>query len=146
WLYGLSLGTSALFFLSGLGSNPILLFIFSTGYMLIPLIAVLIVQKITYKEAVARPLLLTGRPNWWWPFAMVLPLLFVALTALVASSFPGVTLDLGMENYLSTVDATTSATMNDLFQKLPFHPLWLLAGQSLIGGITVNAVLGFGEE
>src|SRR5699024_8144281 len=84
--------------------------------------------------------------NWWWPFAMVLPLLFVALTALVASSFPGVTLDLGMENYLSTVDATTSATMNDLFQKLPFHPLWLLAGQSLIGGITVNAVLGFGEE
>lgn len=146
WLYGLSFGISALFFLSGLGGNPILLFLFMTGYMLIPLITVLIVQKLIYKEAVARPLLLTGRPNWWWPFAMVLPLLFIGLTALVASLFPGVTLDLGMENYISTVDATTSATMNDLFQKLPFHPLWLLAGQSLIGGITINAILGFGEE
>lgn len=146
WLYGLSFGISALFFLSGLGSNPIFLFIFMTGYMLLPLITVLIVQKLIYKEAVARPLLLTGRPNWWWPIAMLLPLLFIGLTALVASLFPGVTLDLGMENYISTVDATTSATMNDLFQKLPFHPLWLLAGQSLIGGITINAIFAFGEE
>jgi|SRR5690625_1596041 len=146
WLYGLSFGISALFFLSGLGSNPILLFIFMTGYMLIPLITVLIVQKLIYKEAIARPLLLTRRPNWWWPFAMVLPLLFIGLTALVASLFPGVTLDLGMENYISTVDATTSATMNELFQKLPFHPLWLLAGQSLLGGITINAIFAFGEE
>src|SRR5690625_4755344 len=146
WLYGLSFGISALFFLSGLGSNRILLFIFMTGYMLIPLITVLIVQKLIYKEAIARPLLLTRRPNWWWPFAMVLPLLFIGLTALVASLFPGVTLDLGMENYISTVDATTSATMNELFQKLPFHPLWLLAGQSLLGGITINAIFAFGEE
>ena len=85
------------------------------GYMLIPLIAVLIVQKIIYKEAVARPLLLTGLLNWWWPFAMIFPLLLVGLAALVAILFPGITLDLGMGNYLSTVDATTAATMNDLF-------------------------------
>src|SRR5690625_2633141 len=116
------------------------------GYMFIPLIAVLIVQKLIYKEAVARPLLLTTRPNWWWPFAMIFPLLLVGLTALIAILFPGVTLDLGMENYLSTVDATTSAIMNDLFQTLPFHPLWLLAGQSFIGGITINAIFAFGEE
>src|SRR5699024_8504095 len=36
--------------------------------------------------------------------------------------------------------------MNDLFEMLPFHPLWLLAGQSLVGGITINAILAFGEE
>lgn len=142
WLYGLSFGISTLFFLSGLGSNTMLLFIFMTGYMFIPLIAVLIVQKLMYKEAIARPLLFTGRPNKWWLVAMVLPLLFVGLTALVASLFPGVTLDLGMENYINTVDPA----MNDLFQNLPFHPLWLLAGQSLIGGITINAILAFGEE
>jgi len=146
WLYGLSFGISALFFLSSLGSNPILLFIFMTGYMLMPLITVLIVQKLLYKEAIARPLLLTGRPNWWWPFAMIFPFLLVGLTALVASLFPGVTLDLGMEHYLNNLDATTSAAMNDLFLNLPFHPLWLLAGQSLIGGITINAIFAFGEE
>src|SRR5699024_965723 len=127
WLYGLSFGISALFFLSGLGNNLFTLYIFMLGYMFIPLIAVLIVQKIIYKEAVARPLLLTRRPNWWWLFAMIFPLLLVGLTALVAILFPGVTLDLGMENYISTVDPA----MNDLFQKLPFHPLWLLAGQGL---------------
>src|SRR5690625_326901 len=146
WLYGLSFGISTIFFLSGLGNNPFLIYIFMLGYMFIPLIAVLIVQKLIYKEAVARPLLLTTRPSWWWPFAMIFPLLLVGLTALVAILFPGVTLDLGMENYLSTVDATTSATMNDLFQTLPFHPLWLLVGQSLIGGITINAIFAFGEE
>src|SRR5690625_8044926 len=111
WLYGLSFGVSALFFISGFGSNTILLFIFTTGYMFFPLIAVLIVQKLIYKEKIIRPLLLKGRPTKWWPFAMVLPLLFVGLTALVASLLPAATLDLGMENYLSTVDATTVAVM-----------------------------------
>src|SRR5699024_2093731 len=132
--------------LSGLGNNPFLIYIFMLGYMLIPLIAVLIVQKLIYKEEIARPLLLTRRPNWWWPFAMIFPLILIGLTTLVAILFPGVTLDLGMGNYLSTVDATTSATMNNLFQTLPFHPLWLLAGQSFIGGITINAIFAFGEE
>lgn len=146
WLYGLSFGISALFFLSGLGSNPLLLMIFMTGYMFIPLITVLIVQKLIYKEAVAQPLLLTGRLNWWWPFAMILPLILVGFTALVAILFPGVTLDLGMGNYLSMVDSTTAAALNDLFEFLPFHPLWLLAGQSFIGGITINAIFAFGEE
>ena len=146
WLYGLSFGISTLFFISGLGSNTILLFIFTTGYMFFPLITVLIVQKLIYKETIIRPLLLKGRPNKWWPFAMVIPLLFVGLTALVASLIPGATLDLGMENYLSTLDATTAAVMDDLFQTLPFHPIWLLAGQSLIGGITINAIFAFGEE
>lgn len=146
WLYGLSFGISTIFFLSDLGNQPFLIYIFMLGYMFIPLISVLIVQKLIYKEAVARPLLLTRRPNWWWPFAMVLPLFFIGLTVLVAILFPGVTLDLGLENYISTVDGTTSETMNDLFKTLPFHPMWLLAGQSLIGGITINAIFALGEE
>src|SRR5699024_10007583 len=146
WLYGLSFGISTIFFISGLGNNPFLIYIFILGYMLIPLIAVLIVQKLIYKEAIARPLLLKRRPNWWWPFAMIFPLLLIGLTALIDILFPGVTLDLGMGNYLSTVDATTSATMNNLFQTLPFHPLCLLAGQSFIGEITINAIFAFGEE
>src|SRR5690625_6046424 len=82
WLYGLSFGISTLFFISGLGSNTILLFIFTTGYMFFPLITVLIVQKLIYKETIIRPLLLKGRTNKWWPFAMVIPLLFFELTAL----------------------------------------------------------------
>src|SRR5690625_1954928 len=146
WLYGLSFGISALFFLSGLGNNPFLLTTFMTVYMFFPLIAVLIVQKLIYKEAIARPLLLTGRPNWWWPAAMIIPLLLVGLTAWIAILFPGVTLDLGMENYLSMLDPETAAPMNDLFEMLPFHPLWLLVGEGLVGGITINAIFAFGEE
>ena len=146
WLYGLSFGIAALFFLSGLGNNILLLTLFMSGYMLFPLIAVLIVRKLIYKEAAVRPLLFRGRPNWWWPVSMILPLLLVGLTALVAILFPGVTLDLGMESYLSMLDPVSAASMNDLFEMLPFHPLWLLAGQSLVGGITINAILAFGEE
>src|SRR5699024_5157231 len=100
WVYGLRFGISTLFFISGLGSNTILRFIFTTWYMFFPLITVVIVQILSYKETSIRPLLRKGRPHEWWPLAMVMPLLFVGLTALVASLLPGATLDLGMENYL----------------------------------------------
>ncbi|WP_174613192.1 CPBP family intramembrane glutamic endopeptidase [Virgibacillus ihumii] len=146
WLYGLSFGIAGLFFLSGLGNNVILLSIFMTGYMFFPLIAVFIVQKLIYKETIARPLLLTGRPSWWWVVAAVFPLLLVGLTALVAVLFPGTTLDLGMETYISMLDPTAATAMTDLFEMLPFHPLWLLVGQAFIGGITINAIFAFGEE
>lgn len=149
WVFGLTYGISALFFLSGLGNNMIILTAFMMGYMFFPLIAVVIVQKLIYKEAIARPLLITGKPNWWWPVAMILPLLLVGVTALVASLFPGVALDLRMENYLkqiALVDPAAAATTKDLFDTLPFHPLWLLLGQSLIAGITVNTIFAFGEE
>src|SRR5699024_2823033 len=70
WLYGLSFGAAALFFATGLGNHILLLSIFMMGYMLMPLMAVLIVQKLVYKEKLVRPLLMAGRPNWWWLFAM----------------------------------------------------------------------------
>src|SRR5690625_7329507 len=87
WLYGLSFGISALFFLSGLGNNPFILTTFMTVYMFFPLIAVLIVQKLIYKKAIARQLLLTGRPNWCWPAAVTVPLFLVGLTELTAIFF-----------------------------------------------------------
>ncbi|MBY7144987.1 CPBP family intramembrane metalloprotease [Virgibacillus sp. NKC19-3] len=146
WLYVLTFGSASLFFLSGLGSNMPLLSIFMTVYMFFPLVTVFIVQKWIYKEAVARPLLFTGRLNWWWPAAAIFPLLLVGLTALVAVLFPGVTLDLGMEGYIDMLDTGTAAAMNDLFEMLPFHPLWLLLGQAIIGGVTINAIFAFGEE
>src|SRR5699024_9575008 len=49
-------------------------------------------------------------------------------------------------NYLNTLDPTASAEMEKLFKMLPFHPLWLLVGQGLLGGITINAIFAFGEE
>lgn len=146
WLYGLSFGAATLFFTTGFGNNIFLLTLFMLAYMLMPLVAVIIVQKIIYKEKVARPLLITGRPNWWWLFAMVFPLILVGLTAFVAILLPGVRLDLALENYIANLDMISAQNINQLFEVLPFHPLWLLVGQSLIAGITVNAIFAFGEE
>src|SRR5699024_9901479 len=146
WLYGLSFGIAALFFLSGLGNNILLLTLFMFVYMLFPLIAVLIVRKLIYKEAAVRPFLFSGRPDWWWHDSMILPLLLVGFTALGVSLFSGVSLDLGVECCVSMLDPVSAASMNDLFEMLPFHPLWLRAGESLVGGITINVILAFGEE
>ena len=99
-----------------------------------------------YKEAIARPLLLAGRLNWWWPVAAVLPILLVRFTALVAVLFPGITLDLEMENYIDMLDEDTASAINDLFKMLPFHPLWLFIGQAFVDGMTINALFAFGEE
>ncbi|HLR64221.1 MAG TPA: CPBP family intramembrane glutamic endopeptidase [Pseudogracilibacillus sp.] len=146
WLYGLSFGSAALFFMTGLGSHVFLLTAFMLLYMFMPFIAVLIVSKGIYKEKIARPLFLTGPFNWWWLLAICLPLLLVGITALFAPIFPSVTLDLSMSAYLNMLDDRSAQAMKDLFQVLPFHPLWLLIGQSLIAGITINALFAFGEE
>ncbi|WP_431803541.1 CPBP family glutamic-type intramembrane protease [Halobacillus andaensis] len=146
WLYGLSFGSGTLFFLSELASNSQLVGIFMTFYMLFPLIAAFIVQKLIYKERLARPFLMTGRPGKWWLIAAVLPLVLVGATACVALLFPGVTLDLGMEAYRARVSPEQSDAMDELFNMFPFHPLLLLIIQALLAGVTVNAVFTFGEE
>ncbi|WP_373894207.1 CPBP family intramembrane glutamic endopeptidase [Virgibacillus sp. CBA3643] len=77
---------------------------------------------------------------------MIVPMLLVGLTALVAILFPGVTLDLSLESYINMLDGDTAVATNDLVEMLPFHPLWLFVGQAFIGGVTINAILAFGEE
>src|SRR5699024_583375 len=124
----------------------LLFLFFNVRYLLVSLIVVFILPKLIYKKGVFKSFFVTGRPNWWWLVSIIFPLFLVGVTAFVAVMFPGTTLDLGMESYINMLDPTAAAATKDLFEMLPFHPLFLLVGQSLIGGITLNAVLAFGEE
>ena len=36
--------------------------------------------------------------------------------------------------------------MRESFDKMPFHPFWIVLLQGLLAGITINAIAGFGEE
>lgn len=145
-VYSISYLFAAIFFLSPFGKHPIFLSLFMLFYMLMPLIAAIIVQKLIYKEAFFRPLLLAGKPNLWWLTAMIFPLLLVVLTVFVALIFPTTSLDLSLTEYISMLDDMSSAAMEDLFNILPFHPLWLLVIQAFVAGITINTIFALGEE
>src|SRR5690625_80200 len=63
WLYGLSFGIAALFFLSGLESNILLLSIFMTGYMFFSVNCRLYRPKINLQRSSRSSVIVHGTPK-----------------------------------------------------------------------------------
>lgn len=61
----------------------------AVGYMFIPMIMAIILQKFVYKDPL-KDLGLSFRLNWWWLVAWFLPLFLPLLTIGVSLLIPGV--------------------------------------------------------
>ncbi len=137
---------AALFYLSGIGWGTPISLVFAVAYMFIPLLCAIIVQKYIYKEPVVQPLGIKANINIWMLVAWVLPVGLIFATIGVSFLIPGVSYSsemAGLTDYLS--DYIPEEQMN----QMPFSPVilfWLMVGQGLIAGPTINAVAGFGEE
>ncbi|MFP7287162.1 CPBP family intramembrane glutamic endopeptidase [Shouchella clausii] len=145
-LFGISFGTGAVFLLSGAYKNPLIFQLFAMVYMLFPFISAVLTQKVVFKQPLAPALLLKGRFSFWWVLAAFLPFFLVSATVLVALVFPGTSLSLTMEAYYSAMDENTRNATEAAFEALPFHPLWMMAINAVLAGITLNALFAFGEE
>lgn len=125
-------------------------FVFAIFYMFIPLLSVLIVEKLIYKENIKDRLFINFKPNKWFVVAWLAPFLMIFLTIVVSLLFPGVSYSPGMEGmferYSSIMSAEELEEMRASMDALPFHPIWIIIIQGLIAGVTVNAIAGFGEE
>lgn len=139
-----------LFFIYGGEWNSPASYLVTTIYMFVPMVSTIIVQKFVYKERLKEPLGIFFSLNRWFAVAWLLPPV-VAFAALgVSLLFPGVEYSPEMaglfERFKSILTEEQLAQMERQAISMPIHPFWLTLLQGLVAGITINAVLGFGEE
>jgi len=119
-------------------------------YMFMPALSAVVVQRFMKHEPVLRTLGVTFRLNRWIFVAwLIWPVLAVCAMG-VALLLPGVSFTPGMEGMIDRAGTMMSPDqLKDLGAQsdpLPLHPFWIALIASLVGGATVNALAGFGEE
>ncbi len=125
-------------------------FLVATLYMAGPMISAIVVKKFIYKENLKESLGISFRLNSWFIFAWIFPVIISVATMGVGLLLPGVEYSPEMEGMFEKFKYLLSgeqiASMKDQITSMPVHPFWIALLQGLVAGITVNAVLGFGEE
>lgn len=119
-------------------------------YMYMPFISVLIVEKLLYKGNIKKSIGLYFRFNKWYFFAWLLPFLISIIVFLISLAMPDVSLSLNLEGFFERYkDMFNEEQLNMMrmqFEKLGNILFLLTILQSLIAGITINALFAFGEE
>ncbi|MCS7185044.1 MAG: CPBP family intramembrane metalloprotease [bacterium] len=119
-------------------------------YMLCPLIAVVILEKIIYKNNIQESCAIRLQFNIWFLIAWVLPLILSFASFGVASLFPSVEVTPAMEGFFERLSKTMTQQqiqqMRQQLESLPVNPLVIMIIQSLLAGITINTIIAFGEE
>ena len=120
------------------------------GYMFVPMIVTIALQKLVYREKLKEPLEISFKFNKWFFIAWLLPLALAFVTLGVSLLFPGVSYAPGMEGmferYESILQPEQLELMRSQLDSFPVHIIWIVILQGLVAGITVNALAGFGEE
>lgn len=124
--------------------------IVATSYMFIPMIVVIVVQKLIYKEPLREPLGISFKLNRWFLVAWLLPPTVAFATLGVSLLFPGVEYSPEMtgmfERFKFILTPEQLKQMESQATTFPVHPIWIGLVQGLVAGITINAIAGFGEE
>ncbi|OEF97430.1 CPBP family intramembrane glutamic endopeptidase [Desulfuribacillus alkaliarsenatis] len=119
-------------------------------YMAIPMIVAVFLQKLVYKEPVVKTLGISFKLNRWFLVAWLLTPVIIVLTIGVSLLVPGVYYDPSMEGMFAQYESTMSQdqleVMREQIAALPIHYFWIGIIQGLIAGITINAIVAFGEE
>jgi uncharacterized protein len=137
--------------LGGKWGTPVSM-VFAVGYMFVPMIMAIIIQKFIYKEPLKEPLGISFKINRWFAVAWLIPFIVAIATIGVSVIFPNVDFTTNIkesrifEQYQSAFTAEQLQQIEKQTATLPIHPFWLAVIQALIAGVTVNAVAGFGEE
>ncbi|MBN2324271.1 MAG: CPBP family intramembrane metalloprotease [Spirochaetes bacterium] len=120
------------------------------GYMFVPMIVAVLLQKAVFKQPLVKPLGITFRLNPWWLFAWLFPPAASFATLGVSILFPGVEYSPEMTGLLarfrSLIPPEQFSEIERQIAATRIHPVWIVLAQGLVAGPTVNAVAGFGEE
>lgn len=141
---------AALFYAAGGRLNSPAAFAVLLLYMFMPMSMAIIVQKVIYKEPLKQPLGISFRPNRWFLVAWLVPAVLAFATIGVSLLLPGVKYSPEMTGFFEQLgSALTPGQLEEMRRQmaaLPIHVIWIALLQSLVAGITINAVAGFGEE
>jgi membrane protease YdiL (CAAX protease family) len=119
-------------------------------YMLFPALTAVFVKKVLYHEPVLAPLKVSFHFNRWFGVGWLWPL-FIGLGAFgIALLLPGVNFSPDMAGmfarYQDLLTPEQMAQMKDSLDQMPVHPIFMMIGQGLLAGLTINAIFAFGEE
>ncbi len=146
----ISLSVAGIFYLLGGELNSSVGLIMASSYMFIPTIAVLIIEKLVYKEKIKKSLLISFKLNKWFLVAWLIAPVIAFGSIGVALLFPDITFSLGMEGmferFSDVLTVEQIQEMSDSINSMFIHPIWILLLSGLFTGATINAIFGFGEE
>lgn len=125
--------------------------IVGAAYMLIPALVAVFVQKIIYKEKLKENLRINFKINRWFVFGWILPVVLTFLTIGTALLIPGVAYSPGMEGMFERLKGSlTPEQIIQTKQQIAQIPYMLYIAivviEGMIAGITINAIIAFGEE
>uniref|UniRef100_A0A7C4UHP0 CPBP family intramembrane metalloprotease n=1 Tax=candidate division WOR-3 bacterium TaxID=2052148 RepID=A0A7C4UHP0_UNCW3 len=119
-------------------------------YMFMPLLSAIIVQRFIYKGEVKESLGISFKFNKWFLIAYLLPFFISICVSLFSIMMPDVSLSLDLsgfyERYRNIFSEEQIQTMKLQFEKYRYFILIMVLIQSLIAGLTINALFAFGEE
>jgi membrane protease YdiL (CAAX protease family) len=119
-------------------------------YMYMPALSALIVQKFIYKEEMIRPLRISFQLNKYFFLALIIPAVIVLITTLVGFLFPSISYTPDMSGFMERMAENLTPEqieqMQESYDALPVHPIWLAVVQGFIAAATINALAAFGEE
>lgn len=118
--------------------------------MFIPLISTVLVERGLFKKSIRKKLGIGFRFNKWYVFAWLIAPVLTFSTLVISLIFPEVEyspdLEGLIERYRDMLTEEQIAEMRSELDSLPVHPIWLMIPQSLLAGLSVNAIFAFGEE
>lgn len=119
-------------------------------YMFIPMICVIIVEKVIHRKKLKENLFINFKINIWFLFAWLIPPVLSFLTLGVGLLFPDIRYSPEMagmfERFEHMMTPEQAEQMRLSMETLPVHPVWITLLQGLVAGLTINALAGFGEE
>ncbi|MDD4409331.1 MAG: type II CAAX endopeptidase family protein [Candidatus Pacebacteria bacterium] len=126
------------------GSNGLILAVL---YMLMPAISVIILSKFFWKEDLKKWGL--SRPKLpWFVIAWVFPIVIAFCVIPVSTLFPGIIFSPGMEGILAKYSGSPEQLkmMKEQLSAIGAYMPLIVLVQSLVAGITINAIAALGEE
>lgn len=124
--------------------------ILGTGYMFVPMIIAIVVQKVIYRESLKEPFGISFKWNRWFIVAWLLPPVYAFLTFWISLLLPNIeyspALEGMLERFSSMLPPEQINQMKTQVDALPINPILIALLQGLAAGISINAVAGFGEE
>ncbi len=125
-------------------------FVIAIIYMFAPMTMAIIIQKFIYKERTKEPFGISFKLNPWFLVAWLLPPVIAFGAFGVSLLFPGVVFSSDMtgmfERFRFILTPEQLEQIKIQINASSIHPIWFTLIQSLIAGITINAIAGFGEE
>src|SRR5690606_10267023 len=99
-------------------------------YMFVPMLSVLFVEQVVYKEDIIDRLLISFKINKWFFIAWVLPLLVVLLSIIVSLLLPGISFSPGSEGivnrYENMLPPEQIEEMRKQFESTAISPIWFI--------------------